>query len=562
MRLSQVSSLAMVLALAACGGGDGDDDGSTLGGNLPSGASTPSSASGAGSVTVGSASSVTVTPTGGSATSFSNPTTNSSGVNVFTGGTTTAAVDEDSVYVSRVGAETLGATLDNTLYGVWAIDTGDPDPDFETDGFFAGVPATTLPTGTATYEGGAMALTEDASDGSVELLTGSSTFDADFGASTVEGTLDFDDDTGTDWGTVTTGTLSIADGDDDDTVANNFSGTSLTISNTGFGSPTSSSIEGTFMEGDELGGAFAATSTAATLRGSFGAAAATDDGGGDTTPTFDDLGDPVQSTALDARTDDGTVATLTLTDNNTVTVAINDLNSPFSEVYSETYTGSTAGSDGVLELQPPSGDTSDNAVLISQLGEETLGTTLDYTVYGLWSIDPDDDGTTDGTDFSENGAGFFAGVEMASGDMPTEGSATYTGGAMAVEEQGSDAVTRLTGTSSFDVDFGTGGVTGGVELGESTAGDWGTFDLPSGVTISGTGFSGTPTASEISNSNYSAGIEEADFSGTFMGDADNPAIELGGTFAAKASTGNTTPIRTLRGSFGAARGDIAAPSAE
>ena len=94
--------------------------------------------------------------------------------------------DRGRALASRVGEETLGVVLDYTSYGVW-FQSENADA-----GSFFGVKETRtrdIPVqGKATYAGGAVA----ALTGSADAITGAFKAEADFGAQSVSGGIDFD----------------------------------------------------------------------------------------------------------------------------------------------------------------------------------------------------------------------------------------------------------------------------------------------------------------------------------------------------------------------------------
>ena len=104
--------------------------------------------------------------------------------------------DQGRALVSRVGKKTLGTTLDYTSYGVWFL------PDNADGGSFFGVetptPTADIPsTGTAIYSGGAIAAFTD----SKNAITGAFKAEANFGAQSVNGNIDFNGGPDVDLGT-------------------------------------------------------------------------------------------------------------------------------------------------------------------------------------------------------------------------------------------------------------------------------------------------------------------------------------------------------------------------
>ena len=149
-----------------------------------------------------------------------------------------------TVWAMRVGEAPAGADLDYVAFGVWRTRGG-------TSGFVESetVPAPVLPSGTATYAGGALA-SEDGGD----PASGTSRLKADFAAGTLTGGAAFADGLAVDFGTLVIGAGAAFAGD----------GATSNRDHTG-------SVDGTFAgpNAEEAGGVFSLNGPS-TVRGAFG----------------------------------------------------------------------------------------------------------------------------------------------------------------------------------------------------------------------------------------------------------------------------------------------------
>ena len=110
----------------------------------------------------------------------------------------------------------------------------------------------------------------------------------------------------------------------------------------------------------------------------------------------------------------------------------------------------TLDAPGVIEAGFNAYENDQGGALVSRVGEATLGTTLDYTGYGVWFLPDNAD------------AGSFAGVsETPAADVPIAGTATYTGGAVAALSGGSGAIT---GAFAAEADFQRATVDGSIDF--------------------------------------------------------------------------------------------------
>jgi hypothetical protein len=83
--------------------------------------------------------------------------------------------------------------------------------------------------------------------------------------------------------------------------------------------------------------------------------------------------------------------------------------------------------------------------------------TLDYTVYGYWSIDTE---PSNGTSASTNGGAWLGGYLTPSAAIPTSGSATYAGHVTGLYDLGSQSQALIIGDVQINADFGAQSVSG------------------------------------------------------------------------------------------------------
>ncbi len=572
-RLPQVSAMAMMLALAACGnGGDGSGGGGgttppggggqTPSGSLPQGASF-SSGSGVDSL---SAESVTV-----NGTTYGNVSDDdTTGVRTYTasGAGTAAVVDEDMVMTSRVGEDTLGATLESGVYGVYATGVGGT-AGATTRGFYGGVNTDTVPTtGTATYEGGALGIetTVDDTTGAetVESYTGTMSADADFGAGTVGVDLDYDgfgaiSSTGGTFsgGALTGGTVTVTTATGD-AAEGDYAEGSKTLSAQMVGS------DGSEMVG-EVAMTNADTDATATFAGAFGGTS--DDIGGDGTPPIDTStnggavptganrdvpfggADGVDRPDLDTLTinvdndNDGTA-------DDTVALARNAVDNEGLLVY--TTGGAALGSGASVD------DT--DVAYATRINDGTLTTSLDYTSFGVWSAEVDDDSDPNTADARQAGS-FYNGDALPTGGFtpstdPTPGTATYTGETLAIEVTNSGTTfTRLDGdmTATLDLAGGAGAIGVDLDFGNGNTLAFGALNLDDATG----GFDADATTSSVTGAgNYSAitGFTGGTaIAGALLGETAANPEEIGGVYRANGGG------RDLRGSFGGSNNSPTTP---
>ena len=159
-------------------------------------------------------------------------------------------------------------SLDYSVYGAWLeganldILSALPGNTSDIGAFYGGVVTelSEMPaTGTATFQGGALALVRDSASGATARYQGTSSFTANFADRRLSGNISLMDGTGATWGEIQTQSVAIS--------GNTVNG-SITSSN-----GQSGQLEGAFMGPDavELAGGFALSGNGADIHGSFGA---------------------------------------------------------------------------------------------------------------------------------------------------------------------------------------------------------------------------------------------------------------------------------------------------
>lgn len=175
--------------------------------------------------------------------------------------------------------------------------------------------------------------------------------------------------------------------------------------------------------------------------------------------------------------------------------------------------------DGTRAVVTSSGGSSSAAAISS----------LSYTSYGVW-LETSASGTLTSTSDQITGAGgFVIGDPTPPSDMPTVGSARYSGQAVAVELRAGALPRTLSGTFNASADFGNGRVTASADLDDAVSGAAFGRVTMNGLAISGNQFSGSASAGSLTGS-----VE-----GGFAGPA---AAEIGGSF-------ELTGASTVHGAF-------------
>lgn len=179
---------------------------------------------------------------------------------------------------------------------------------------------------------------------------------------------------------------------------------------------------------------------------------------------------------------------------------------------------------------------------------------LSYSTFGQWNITPS--GSTTAT----ASLGFYSvGSPTPAANVPTTGSATYTGGALGVASLNSSSTSYLfSGIATLNAVFSSGTISGAITginaysgQTNSPAGTLNDIDLTGG-TISGNGFAGSASTSSTAGTAANFSGATGSFRGNFFGPA---AQEAGGTFnlTNTTTTGTTTTNALISGSFGAHR---------
>ena len=177
--------------------------------------------------------------------------------------------------------------------------------------------------------------------------------------------------------------------------------------------------------------------------------------------------------------------------------------------------------------------TNGRTALVSQNGAAAGDGRLDYSAFGYWATVDGDRSTPTSLAVLDAGS-FFGGVPTPAGELPTSGTATYTGFSGAVDVAADGTARTLTGGLDATADFGAGSLDASMSLEENATTTWGTVTAD-GLSISGDGaFAGDATSSR----GHSGGA-----TGRFFGPA---AEELGGAFT-------LTGPSTVKGSFGGTR---------
>jgi hypothetical protein len=168
---------------------------------------------------------------------------------------------------------------------------------------------------------------------------------------------------------------------------------------------------------------------------------------------------------------------------------------------------------------------------------------LSYSTFGQWNVST---GTT------TNSIGFYSvGSPTPVANVPTTGSATYTGGATGVAVlNASNTGYPFNGTATLNAVFSSETITGAVTninaysiaQPSNSVGTLNDIDFTAG-TISGNGFAGTASTSSTAGTAATTSGATGTFRGNFYGPA---AQEAGGTF----SLTNSSPSISISGSFG------------
>ncbi|WP_067733418.1 transferrin-binding protein-like solute binding protein, partial [Novosphingobium naphthalenivorans] len=241
------------------------------------------------------------------------------------------------------------------------------------------------------------------------------------------------------------------------------------------------------------------------------------------------------------------------------TVALN-FTSANGTVSASYYTGDSANvalAGGTAEAAEATVSASSDSAITAGTGVVRtfdFGQALQYTSYGLWEIASDPDALS-------TYAGVFAGAPQTAltSDMPTTGSATYSGNAVGYVVDPSSASAygtagRFYGDATLTANFAGNSLSGSItnntvySVGDAqeTLAIGGMNDIALSATISGNTYSGTATAGSGTGNVFDIAGATGTLNGAFYGTA---AAETGGTFSLEGGTNGVTVI----GSFGAAQ---------
>lgn len=207
-------------------------------------------------------------------------------------------------------------------------------------------------------------------------------------------------------------------------------------------------------------------------------------------------------------------------------------------------TSQGAGAQSGLTTQNYQGTfTYNNTTYTFTLMDAGATANLSYSTFGQWNV------SIGGTVSS---IGFYSvGSPTPVANVPTTGSATYTGGATGVATLNSSSTGYpFNGTATLNAVFSSETITGaitnitayGIGQPNTVSGSLNDIELTAG-TISGNGFAGMASTSSTAGTAANTSGATGSFRGNFFGPA---AQEAGGTF----SLTNTSPNISISGSFG------------
>ena len=434
----------------------------------------------------------------------SGTTTHDTGATTVTDGTYTLTdpdgLDENGVLTDgEVELETVAAVLETyeyvTVYALEYTSGGTPYSSTGVGGVITS--ASDVPTtGSATYTGAAGASV--ATPGQIFILGGTSRVSADFAAGTVDATMTGFTATDFDTGNAVTAPIDMIAVTDMAISGNGFSGGTVAVTNGGTavtftGANTETAAQGAFFgfdagisAPDEVGGIVYQRGDTGAVVGTFVA----DSGGTAPPPTDDDTAPPPTDgteTPSYETLDSDAATTSTL---GGVALRLNESTGVLDlQTVSGTTThdtGATTVTDGTYTLTDPDGLDENGVLTDGEVELETVAAVLEtyeyVTVYNL-------DYTSGGTPYSSTGVG---GVITSASDVPTTGSATYTGAAGAsVVTPGQNLV--LGGTSRVSADFAAGEVDVTLDYSNNLAAPIDMIEVTD-MAISGNGFSGGTVA--------------------------------------------------------------------
>jgi len=183
---------------------------------------------------------------------------------------------------------------------------------------------------------------------------------------------------------------------------------------------------------------------------------------------------------------------------------------------------------GFIEYERDAANGDDTELTLRRPG--TGGSNLSYVSYGLWEREVDQPGDAD----LERWAMFVYGVRTTAAQLPTSGTANYSGTLDGLWTSGT-ASYRLSGTSALTADFGAGSVSGTLT---ASGRDRETGAVVAMDTLTGTGAisrADATFAGELTGTNGFSGT----WNGGFFGAS---AQEVGGTFLVTRSGESATGV--------------------
>ena len=175
-----------------------------------------------------------------------------------------------------------------------------------------------------------------------------------------------------------------------------------------------------------------------------------------------------------------------------------------------------------------------SAVVTSNGGSSSAAaiTGVSYLTYGVWLETSASGALTSSSDRITGAGGFVIGAPTPPGDMPSAGTASYRGDAVAVELRDQQVPRTLSGSFAASADFAAGRVAATVDLEDAVDGSAFGRVTMNGLAISGNQFTGSATGGGL------GGSVEGGFAGP-------RAAEIGGSFEL---TGSSTVYGAFAGS--------------
>lgn len=150
-----------------------------------------------------------------------------------------------------------------------------------------------------------------------------------------------------------------------------------------------------------------------------------------------------------------------------------------------------------------SSDDESDLVIAALPGDGGVG--LDYATFGYWA-ESDDPGLIDGDAPADDGGAFFAGNLTPESQMPTLGTAVYTGRAVGHESSsGGPAAGLIVGNAAFTADFSNNLMTGTLAMRDAEGFPIVTVSIPDAV-IDSNGFGGRAVSNRAHNGTVDGGF--------------------------------------------------------